>query len=184
MGRYSGRAEPCGDCARQASDGRQHRDPRPPSCGGRKRGTPKEALGRSRGGFSTKIHLRVNGAGLPMRTVITPGQDSDYAGYDLVMADNLPQPAVLVADRGYDSNEIREDIESRNALPMIPMRKNRKVRKAVDMTIYTLRNIVERCFNRLKNSRRLATRYDKTADSFLGFIDIACIRLWIRHLST
>ncbi|SEC39569.1 Transposase DDE domain-containing protein [Rhodobacter sp. 24-YEA-8] len=72
-----------------------------------------------------------------MRTEITPGQDSDYTGYDLVMADNLPQPAVLVADRGYDSDKIREDIESRNALPMIPMRKNRKVRKAVDMTIYT-----------------------------------------------
>ncbi len=83
---------------------------------------------------------------------------------------------------GYD--KIREDIESRNALPMIPMRKNRKVRKVVDMTIYTLRNMVERCFNKLKNSRRLATRYDKTADSFLGFIDIACIRLWLRHLST
>ena len=127
---------------------------------------------------------RVNGAGLPMRTEITPGQDSDYTGYDLVMADNLPQPAVLVADRGYDSDKIRADVEGRNALPMIPMRKNRKVRKAVDMTIYTLRNMVERCFNKLKNSRRLATRYDKTADSFLGFIDIACIRLWLRHLST
>ncbi|MFW6681193.1 MULTISPECIES: IS5 family transposase [Komagataeibacter] len=151
---------------------------------GSKGGPPKEALGRSRGGFSTKIHLRVNGAGLPMRTGITPGQDSDYTGYDLVMADNLPQPAVLVADRGYDSDKIREDVESRNAVPMIPMRKNRKVRKTVDMTIYTLRNMVERCFNKLKNSRRLATRYDKTANSFLGFIDIACIRLWLRHLST
>ena len=119
-----------------------------------------------------------------MRTEITPGQTSDYLGFDLVMADNLPQPAVLVADRGYDSDKIREDIESRNALPMIPMRKNRKVRKVVDMTIYTLRNMVERCFNKLKNSRRLATRYDKTADSFLGFIDITSIRLWVRHLST
>ena len=128
--------------------------------------------------------MRVNGAGLPMRTEITPGQVSDYTGYDLVMADNLPQPAVLVADRGYDSDKVREDIERRDALPMIPMRKNRKVRKTVDMTIYTLRNMVERCFNKLKNSRRLATRYDKTADSFLGFIDIVCIRLWIRHLST
>ena len=115
-----------------------------------------------------------------MRTEITPGQDSDYTGYDLVMADNLPQPAVLVADRGYDSDKIREDIESRNALPMIPMR---KMRKSVDMTIYTLRNMVERSFNKLKNSRRLATRYDKTADSFLGFVDVACIRLGRRHLS-
>lgn len=69
-------------------------------------------------------------------------------------------------------------------LPVIPMRKNRRVRKAVDMTIYTLRNMVERCFNKLKNSRRPAIRYDKNADSFLGFIDIACIRLRLRHFST
>lgn len=119
-----------------------------------------------------------------MRTGITPGLDPDYTGYDLVMADNLPQPAVLVADRGYDSGKIRDDIESRNALPMIPMRKNRRVRKAVDMSIHTLRNRLERCFNTLKNSRRLATRYDKTTESFLGFVDVACIRLWLRHLST
>lgn len=117
-----------------------------------------------------------------MRTEITPGQDSDYTGYDMVMADNLPQPAVLVADRGYDSDKVREDIESRNVLPMIPMRKNRRVRKAVDMTIYTLRNMVERCFNKLKNSRRLATRYDKTAESFLGFVDVACISLLLMLL--
>nr|WP_124087481.1 IS5 family transposase [Pseudogemmobacter humi] len=151
---------------------------------GAKGGLLQEAPGRSRGGFPTRIHLRINGVGLPMRTGITPGQDSDYTGYDLVMADNLPQPAVLVADRGYESDKIREDIESHNALPMIPMRKNRKVRKAADMTIHTLRNMVERCFNKLKNSRRLATRHDKTADSFLGFIDLACISLWLRHLST
>lgn len=138
----------------------------------------------SRGGFTTKIHLRVKGVGLPTRTEITQGQDSDYTGYDLVMADNLPQPAVLVADREHDSDRIREDIERRNALPMSPMRKNRKVRKVVDMAIYTLRNMVELCLNKLKNSRRLATRYDKTADSFLGFVDVACIRLWLRHLST
>ncbi|TWI33869.1 DDE family transposase [Paracoccus sulfuroxidans] len=64
---------------------------------------------------------------------------------------------------------------------MIPMRKNRRVGKVVDMTIYTLRNMVERCFNKLKNSRRLANRYDNTAKSFLG---VACIKLWLRHLST
>ena len=54
-----------------------------------------------------------------MGTEITPGQDSDYIGYDMVMADNLPQPAALVADRGYDSDKIREDIEGRNALPFV-----------------------------------------------------------------
>ena len=67
---------------------------------------------------------------------------------------------------------------------MIPMRKNRKIRKVVDLAIYTLRNMVERCLNKLKNSRRLATRYDKTADRFLGFVDVACMRPWLRHLST
>lgn len=67
---------------------------------------------------------------------------------------------------------------------MSPMRKNRQVRKVVDMAIYTLRNMVELCLNKLKNSRRLATCYDKTADSFLGFVDVACIRPWLRHLST
>lgn len=75
-----------------------------------------------------------------MRAGITPGQDSDRSGCNLVMADTLPQPVVLVADRGYDPDKIREGIEICNALPMIPMRKNRKVRQAMDMTIHTLRN--------------------------------------------
>lgn len=78
----------------------------------------------------------IRGAGLPMRTEITPGQETGYTGFDLAMADNLPQPAVLVADRGHDSDKIREDIESGNAVPMMPMRKNRKVRKIDDMAIY------------------------------------------------
>lgn len=98
-----------------------------------------------------------------MRTEITPGQTSDYLGFDLVMADNLPRPSVL---------------------PVIPMRKSRKKRIGVDRSLYRLRNMVERCFNKLKNARRVATRYDKTAESFLGFTDITSIRLWLRHLST
>ena len=119
-----------------------------------------------------------------MRTEITPGQASDYTGYHMVMADNLPAPTVLIADKGYDADAIRAAIEARKGQPVIPMRKNRKARKSVDMAVYTLRNLVERCFIRLKNSRRIATRYDKTAESFLGFVDIAYIRLWCRQLST
>ena len=75
-------------------------------------------------------------------------------------------------------------MEKRDVLPVIPMRKSRKKRFAVDRSLYRLRNLVERCFNKLKNARRIATRYDKTAESFLGFIDITSIRLWVRHLST
>lgn len=119
-----------------------------------------------------------------MRSEITPGQTSDYLGFDLVMAENLPTPSVLLADRGYDADGIRMSMEARSVLPVIPMRKSRKKRVGVDRTLYRLRNLVERCFNKLKNARRVATRYDKTAESFLGFIDITSIRLWIRHLST
>lgn len=119
-----------------------------------------------------------------MRTEITPGQTSDYLGFDLVMADNLPEPSVLLADRGYDADSIREKMEARNVLTQIPMRKSRKMRIGVDHSLYPLRSLVERCFNKLKNARRVATRYDKTAESFLGFIDITSIRLWVRLLST
>jgi transposase len=75
-------------------------------------------------------------------------------------------------------------MEALNVVPVIPMRKSRKLRVAVDGTLYRLRNLVERCFNTLKNARRVATRYDKTAESFLGLIDITSIRLWLRHLPT
>ncbi len=119
-----------------------------------------------------------------MRSDITPGQTSDYRGFDLVMDDNLPAPAVLIADRGYDSDKVRKTMEARNVVPVIPMRKSRRLRVVVDRTLYRLRDLVERCFNKLKNARRVATRYDKTAESYLGFVDITSIRLWIRHFST
>ncbi|WP_156429016.1 IS5 family transposase [Paracoccus aminovorans] len=151
---------------------------------GGKRGTPRQGFGRSRGGFTTKVHLRVNAAGLPMRSDITPGQTSAYLGFDLVMDDNLPEPCILLADRGYDSDKVRKNMEARSILPGVPMRKSRRLRVADDRRLYRLRNLVERCFHKLKNARRVATRYDKTAESFLGFIDITSIRLWLRHLST
>ena len=119
-----------------------------------------------------------------MRTEITAGQTSDYLGFDLVMADNLPTPGVLLADSGYDADSIRKSMDKRGVLTQIPMRKSRKMRVGVDRSIYRLRNLVERSFNKLKNARRVATRYYKTAESFLGFIDITSIRLWVRHLST
>ena len=71
-------------------------------------------------------------------------------------------------------------MEARGVTPIIPMRRSRKVQIPIDDHIYTLRNRIERCFNRLKNWRRLATRYDKTAESYLGFVLIAAVRLWMR----
>jgi transposase len=92
-----------------------------------------------------------------------------------------PAPKVLLADKGYDADFIRLDMVRRGGFAMIPTKRNRLVQIPVDAAIYALRNMVERCFNKLKNARRLATRYDKTADSYLGFIHIVSIRLWMRH---
>ena len=74
-------------------------------------------------------------------------------------------------------------MEKRNLLPVIPMRKSRKTRVGVDRSLYRLRNLVERCFKKLNNARWFATRYDKTAKSFLGLVNITSIRLWLQHLS-
>jgi transposase len=92
-----------------------------------------------------------------------------------------PDPKVIIADRGYDSDAIRDDAETRGAEAVIPGRKNRKVKIVIDECIYAIRNRVERCINRLKNARRLATRYDKTAASYLGFVHLVSCRLWVRH---
>jgi transposase len=117
---------------------------------------------------------------LPVAATITAGEASDYSGFDPLIDAEGPEPKVLLADRGYDSDHIRETMEARGAATVIPARKNRKTHIPVDGYIYALRNRIERCFNKLKNSRRLATRYDKTAQSYLGFVHIAAIRLWMR----
>ena len=119
--------------------------------------------------------------GLPVAVTLSGGQVSDVKGYAPVMDQPGPQPCVLLADKGYDADFIRNDLAARGVASVIPARRNRKVQPTIDGHIYALRNLVERCFSKLKNSRRLATRYDKTADSFLGFVLVASIRLWIRH---
>lgn len=119
--------------------------------------------------------------GLPVAVVLTGGQVNDVKGYAPVMAEPGPTPRVLLGDKGYDADVILNDLESRNIASVIPAKRNRKAQPIIDGHIYALRNLVERCFSKLKHSRRLATRYDKTADSYLGFVLIACIRLWVRH---
>ena len=112
---------------------------------------------------------------------LTGGEVSDVKGYAPVMAEPGPQPKVLIADKGYDANDILSDLATKKIAAVIPPKRNRKVQPAIDAFIYVLRNLVERCISKLKQSRRLATRYDKTAASYSGFILIASIRLWIRH---
>jgi len=119
-----------------------------------------------------------------MKVEITGGEVSDYKGYDALLDDDLPRARVLIADRGYDADRIQENVTRRGGTPVIPGRSNRRKPIQVDRFIYALRNRIERCFNKLKCARRLATRYDKTAISYLGFIHIVATRLWYRSLST
>lgn len=97
------------------------------------------------------------------------------------MAEPGPRPKVLLGDKGYDADAILADLERRGIAAVIPPRRNRKVQRPIHGHLYALRNLVERCLSKLKHSRRLATRYDKTADSYIGFVLVASARLWIRH---
>jgi transposase len=94
---------------------------------------------------------------------------------------NMPvaKPKALLADKGYDGDAVREDLLWRGILPIIPPKANRRDPAACDFRRYRDRNQVERLFNRLKQSRRVATRYDKTASSLLGFLSLAAARLWL-----
>ena len=167
--------------AKQRADDRLHHRPRSPARIGRKKGAHQESIGRSRGGQTTKIHLRTNSIGLPIAITLSSGEASDYKGYEPLMQEPGPRPRIMIADKGYDSDAIREDLVARNVEAVIPMRRCRKVQTPIDGAVYALRNLIERCFNKLKQSRRLATRYDKTTESYLGFVLVASARLWCRH---
>jgi transposase len=115
----------------------------------------------AKGGFTSKVHLVSNASGLPIRAEITGGEASNYEGYDLLYDEDQKPAKVLITDRGYDSDHIRENIAQKDGATVIPTRKNRKARVLVDRFIYALRNQVERCFHKMKNSRRFATKCDK-----------------------
>ncbi len=148
-----------------------------------KRGAERNALGRSRGGFSTKINARTNAEGLPIGVVITPGQAHDVTAFPALMQEIDCDPEQMLGDKGYDSEAVRNDIEERGGEAAIPSTATRKIQHAVDKALYALRNRIERFFNRAKNSRRVATRYDKLIESFAAFVLLACIRIGL-SLST
>ncbi len=166
------------------ADDRQHDCKSSPARSRRKGGIHRNAIGRSRGGLTTKLHTRTDAQGLAIGFCLTPGQASDMAAYEDLMQEEAPNPTAMLADKGYDSDAIRNDLERRGADPVIPTKSNRKLQKPVDKAKYALRNRIERFFNRLKHSRRIATRYDKLASSFLGFVQLATIRQWIRFVHT
>ena len=136
-------------------------------------------MGRSRGGLTTKIHLVVDATGLPIRYDLSPGQAHYSTVAGSLLAD-LPPDSFLLADKAYDAEWIRKLIEDRDAVPIIPDRRGAKNTHAFSKLLYRLRNRIERCFNKLKQFRRIATRYEKLAANFLAMIKIATVRLWLR----
>jgi transposase len=148
----------------------------------RKGGSERNALGRSRGGFSTKINARTNAEGLPIGIVITPGQAHDVTAVAALMHDSDCDPEQMLGDKGYDSEAVRQEIEERGGKAVIPSIASRKIQHVVDKALYALRNRIERFFNRAKNSRRVATRYDKLTESFAAFVLLASIRIWIKFV--
>jgi transposase len=153
-----------------------------PTCS-RKRGIRRSKL-RSRGGFSTKIHLRTNAKGNPLTFDLTGGEVHETQGFDALMKLHDAQPAKLLGDKGYDSDEIRNDLAKRGIEPVIPPRSNRTTPIEYDREAYKRRNLIERCVNRLKQFRRIAARYEKNARAFVSMLCIAAARLWIKTVNT
>jgi putative transposase len=135
-------------------------------------------LGRSRGGLSTKIHAAGDALGLPLRLIGSAGQRNDIAfAHELV--DGLEAEA-MIADKGYDADHLCDRLVQTGAKVVIPPKRNRKVQRPYDVQLYKERNLIERFFNKLKQFRRVATRYDKLLANFMGFVKLAAIAIWLR----
>jgi transposase len=145
---------------------------------GMNRGEDDQALGRSRGGLGTKVHLAVDSLGNPVSVHLSPGQDADCTHAPTLLADHRPE--AVIADKGYDTDAVVEAVEATGAEAVIPPKKNRVDPRGYDAVLYRERNAVERCVNLFKQFRRVATRYEKTARNFLGMVLFAAITIWLR----
>jgi transposase len=112
--------------------------------------------------------------------VLTGGEVSDYRAVPALLAMPVAKPRLMLADKGYDGDEVRQSLLMRGVMPVIPPKANRRTPAACDIRQYRDRNRIERMFNRLKQARRIATRYDKTAVSFMAFLCLAASRIWLK----
>jgi transposase len=140
-------------------------------------------VGHSRGGLTTKIHARVDAKGRPICLLISPGNDHDVSCASALL-EGLEDGAIVIADKGYDANRVRCCIRDHGAIPNIPNRSNRTRKFRWKKTLYRQRNHVERFFNKLKQFRRIATRYDKLGATFLAFIQLGAIRISLRSIES
>ncbi len=138
-------------------------------------------MGRSRGGLTSKIHALVDAEGRPVTLRLTGGQVADCT-QAYALTDELGEGAILLADKGYDSNAIRAKASERKAWANIPPKTNRKGSFVFSPWVYWQRNLVERFFNRIKQFRGIASRYDKRPENYLAAVKLVAARIWCRSL--
>lgn len=146
----------------------------------------KQGLGRSRGGYSSKIHLMTDGQGMPLGLTVTPGQRHEGPEFEVLFAAcfintfrKTKRPRALAADKAYSSKKIRDFLRGKQIHPVIPTQSNQKPDPAFDPQSYRQRNVIERAVCWLKEFRRIATRYDKKIENYIAMIHIACFRILI-----
>jgi len=138
----------------------------------------REAIGRSKGGLSTKIHALVDAAGRPLDFILTPGQACDLEGSDAFLPD--VQAGALLADKAFDADErVLKVLAQKGIEAVIPPKANRKEKRPYDQALYKARHLIENFFLKLKQFRAIATRYDKTAQNFLGAVFLAGAYIWL-----
>lgn len=142
-----------------------------------KKGDVPRHIGRTKGGLNSKLHAIVNDDGKPLVMALTAGQVSDHIGAK-IMYPSLPNATILIGDKGYDSDEFRAALKAKGIASCIPPRSGRNHPATYSKTLYKQRHKVENAFNRLKDWRRIATRYDRCADLFFAAITIAAIVIW------
>ena len=154
-------------------DDRRH-SPQSTPDGGKplKKGAVPRCIGRTKDGLNSELHAVCDGLGRPIILLLTEGQMSDYKGAAL-MIDAFPKAKALLADRGYDADWFRAALEQQGITPCIPPKANRKVRIPHDAALYRQRHKVENMFGKLKDWRRIHTRYDRCAHTFMSAISIA-----------
>ncbi|WDE10122.1 IS5 family transposase [Thalassomonas haliotis] len=138
-----------------------------------------QAIGKSRGGNSTKIHLAVDSCGLPVYFELSGGQINDVSHANSLIT-HSPQSEYVVADKGYDSEAVRKCSENNGAISVIPRRKNsKKGNEEMDWCLYKYRHLVENAFARIKHFRAIATRYDKLEQNYASMVNLAFAMMWL-----
>lgn len=148
------------------------------AAGYKKNGSKDEKLGRSVGGHTTKINALVDALGNPLKFHLLEGQSHDINAAT-ILTENITDANVL-ADKGYDDDKYRETLRNQSCNPIIPGRKNRKIQPEYDKHTYKERHLAECFFSKIKHFRRVFSRFDKTAISYMGFVVFSSVFIWLR----